>query len=161
MWKQAIRNIRQDVHAGQNKHTEKMYIQAIRNIRQDVYAEQDDTRTKQKLKEASMKDINKLRHEPNEDINKRIQGWFWGQKQGRETDSHDKNKSMRLIVRNKKKNTRLMFKTKARTRDWFSGQKLGHKTDFQMFRTKTRTRGQWWGQNKDTRLMMRTKKTQG
>ena len=53
-----------------------MYIQAIRNIRQDVYAEQDDTRTKQKLKEASMKDINKLRHEPNEDINKRIQGWF-------------------------------------------------------------------------------------
>ena len=47
-----------------------MYIQAVRNIRQDVYAGQDDTRKKQKLKEVSMKDINKLKHEPNEDINK-------------------------------------------------------------------------------------------
>ena len=63
-----------------------MYIQAIRNIRQDVYAEQDDTRTKQKLKEASMKDINKLRHEPNEDINK---------------DFEDINKDVRLIVMTK------------------------------------------------------------
>ena len=63
-----------------------MYIQAVRNIRQDVYAGQDDTRTKQKLKEASMKDINKLRHEPNEDINK---------------DFEDINKDVRLIVMTK------------------------------------------------------------
>ena len=47
-----------------------MCIQAIRNIRQDVNAGQDDTRKKKKLKEASMKNINKLRRETNDDINK-------------------------------------------------------------------------------------------